>query len=54
MTEDEFYREKEYQICMRIFRSWFYDSLITETEYIALKEKMKNKYNPVIGDFLLD
>lgn len=54
MTKAEFHREKMYQLSMRCFRQWLNTGLITEDEYMTLKERMDRKYDPVIGSFFVD
>ncbi len=54
MTREEMQRETMYQIMMYLFRKWEKRSWITGTELSKLQIKMAQKYNPVIGDFLLD
>lgn len=54
MTKEEMQREKIYQIMMYLFRKWKSQSLITGKELDELQSRMEEKYNPVIGDFLLD
>ena len=52
MTQDEFDREKQYQVVMRFVRKMLTDGLISEEEYYHIDTKYRQKLRPITGDLL--
>lgn len=49
MNEQEFERERVYQMTMLHFKGMLREGLITDKEYRAIDAKMIEKYRPVSG-----
>ena len=52
MTQDEFDREKQYQVVMCFVRKMLTDGLISEEEYYHIDTKYRQKLCPITGDLL--
>ena len=52
MTNEEFDREKRYQVVMLFIRKMLSEGLITEEEYCQIDTKYREKFLPITGDLL--
>lgn len=52
MTQDEFEREKSYQVVMHFVRKMLRDGLLSEEEYRQIDTKNLRKLRPKTGDLL--
>ena len=52
MTQDEFEREKSYQVVMHFIRKMLRDGLLSEEEYRQIDTKNLRKLRPKTGDLL--
>ena len=52
MTQDEFDRERRYQVIMHFVRKMLEEGLISEEEYCQIDTKYREKFLPVTGDLL--
>ena len=50
MREEDFHREKLYQITMYLLRAMLSDGLIDCNEYKKAEQLMLKKYHPVLGE----
>ena len=49
MTEEEFNREKNYLLAMRMAKKMLEAGIVTTDEYRRLDKLFLDKYNPVLG-----
>lgn len=54
MTNRQFENEAKYQINMNFFSSLLRDNIISHDEYILIRDKMLEKYNPPAGGFIAE
>lgn len=47
MTEDQFEREKRYQMILAIARFMVKSSIITKEDFIVIEGMMREKYRPI-------
>ena len=52
MTQDEFDREKRYQVVMHFVRKMLRDGLISEEEYRQIDTKNRLELHPKTGDLI--
>lgn len=52
MTQDEFDREKRYQVVMHFVRKMLHDGLISEEEYRQIDTKNRLELHPKTGDLI--
>lgn len=52
MTQDEFEREKHYQLVMHFVRKMLHDGLISEEEYRQIDTKNLLEMHPKTGDLI--
>lgn len=52
MTEEEFDRERQYQMVMHFVRKMLSDGLISEEEYHQIDTRNRQKFHPIIGGLL--
>ena len=52
MTQDEFEREKSYQVVMHFIRKMLRDGFLSEEEYRQIDTKNLRKLRPKTGDLL--
>ena len=53
MTAEQFEREKKYQAAVAVARSMLEKGVIDEQDFLRVEEKMREKFRPVLGGFLL-
>lgn len=53
MTAEQFEREKKYQAAVAVARSMLERGVIDEKDFLRVEEKMRQKFRPVLGGFLL-
>lgn len=53
MTAEQFEREKKYQAAVAVARSMLKSGVIDEQDFLRIEEKMREKFQPVLGGFLL-
>ena len=53
MTAEQFEREKKYQAAVAVARSMLKKGVIDEQDFLRVEEKMREKFRPVLGGFLL-
>ena len=53
MTKEEFDRERRYQMLMYQVKRMLGDGLITETEFLEIDTKYRQKYRPKSGGLLV-
>ena len=53
MTAEQFEREKKYQAAVAVARSMLKSGVIDEGDFLRIEEKMREKFRPVLGGFLL-
>lgn len=53
MTAEQFEREKKYQAAVAVARSMLERGVIDEQDFLRVEEKMREKFRPVLGGFLL-
>lgn len=53
MTAEQFEREKKYQAAVAVARSMLERGVIDEQDFLRVEEKMRQKFRPVLGGFLL-
>lgn len=54
MTAEQFEREKKYQAAaVAVARSMLKRGVIDEQDFLRVEEKMRQKFRPVLGGFLL-
>ena len=54
MNKLEGRREMLYQFSMSIIVDMFFQKLLSGAEYEKLKDSLKKKYQPIIGDIILE
>ena len=53
MTVEQFEREKKYQAAVAVARSMLKKGVIDDQDFLRVEEKMREKFRPVLGGFLL-
>ena len=53
MTAEQIEREKKYQAAVAVARSMLKKGVIDEQDFLRVEEKMREKFRPVLGGFLL-
>lgn len=53
MTAEQFEREKKYQAAVAVARSMLEKGVIDELDFLRIEEKMREKFRPVLGGFIL-
>lgn len=53
MTAEQFEREKKYQAAVAVARSMLENGVINEQDFLRIEEKMREKFRPVLGGFIL-
>lgn len=53
MTAEQFEREKKYQAAVAVARSMLKKGVIDEQDFLRIEEKMREKFRPVLGGFIL-
>ena len=53
MTAEQFEREKKYQVAVAVARSMLEKGVIDEQDFLRIEEKMREKFRPVLGGFIL-
>ena len=54
MYEQNFSKEKNYQILLQIATNLLKKDLLTKSEYLQIKEKCLKKYNPILSTLLAE
>lgn len=53
MTKEQFEREKKYQAALAVARSMLRQGVINEADLRRIEARLKEKFKPVLGGFLL-
>ena len=53
MTREQFEREKKYQAALAVVRSMLAQEVINEEDFLEIERRLKDKFKPVLGGFLL-
>ena len=53
MTKEQFEREKKYQAALAVARSMLRQGVINEADLWRMEARLKEKFKPVLGGFLL-
>lgn len=53
MTREQFEREKKYQAALAVARSMLAQEVINEEDFLEIERRLKDKFKPVLGGFLL-
>ena len=53
MTKEQFEREKKYQAALAVARSMLWQGVINEADLRRIEARLKEKFKPVLGGFLL-
>ena len=53
ITAEQIEREKKYQAAVAVARSMLKKGVIDEQDFLRVEEKMREKFRPVLGGFLL-
>ena len=53
MTKEQFEREKKYQAALAVARSMLRQGVINEADLRRMEARLKDKFKPVLGGFLL-
>lgn len=52
MTAEQFEREKKYQAALAVARDMLKKKIINEEDFLRIEDKLKGKFQPVLGGFL--
>lgn len=53
MTKEQFEREKKYQAALAVARSMLRQDVIDDADLQRIEARLKDKFKPVLGGFLL-
>lgn len=53
MTKEQFEREKKYQAALAVARSMLAQEVINEADFLEIERRLRDKFKPVLGGFLL-
>lgn len=53
MTKEQFEREKKYQAALAVARAMLRQGVINEADLRRIEARLKEKFKPVLGGFLL-
>lgn len=53
MTKEQFEREKKYQVALSVARAMLRQGVIDEADLWRIEARLKEKFKPVLGGFLL-